>query len=149
MAKLKITDLSGNKKISRAFIKKLAAGALRELGLLKKKNIDLNIVFVRDTYIKKLNRRYKHRDAPTDVLCFCMRWKKSSKDKGLLEADIFISSDTAAANARRFRTIFLNEICLYVIHGILHMAGFNDNTSRGMRRMQKMQESLLAKLVYR
>ncbi len=122
------------RRINTKAIKKIAACVLKRLSV-KKRN--LNIIFVRDKYIKGLNKIYRHKNLPTDVLCFCMPE----------ETDIFISSDRALYNSKRFRTTFLNELYLYVIHGILHMKGFRDDTAGHRQRMERTQEEILKELI--
>lgn len=124
------------RRINTKAIKKIAAYVLKRLSG-KKRKLNLNIIFVTDKYIKRLNKTYRHKNLPTDVLCFCM-------PEG---TDIFISSDRALYNSKRFGTTFLNELYLYVIHGILHMFGFRDDTLRERQRMERTQEKVLKELI--
>ena len=124
------------RRINTKAIKKIAACVLKRLSG-KKRKLNLNIIFVRDKYIKELNKTYRRKNLPTDVLCFCMA-------EG---TDIFISSERALYNSKRFRTTFLNELYLYVIHGILHMKGFRDDTASHRQRMERTQEEILKELI--
>lgn len=124
------------RRINTKAIKKIARIALKKLSG-KKRKFNLNVIFVTDKYIKKLNNTYRHKNLPTDVLCFCM-------PEG---TDIFISSDRAVYNSKRFGTTFLNELYLYLIHGILHMLGFRDDTVRQRQRMERTQERILKELI--
>lgn len=131
---INVVNLNKKRKIDAKRIKKIAKYIIKKLKVKKKK---LNIVFVKDSYIKKLNRIYRHKNFSTDVLCFSM------PD----EADIFISSDKAMANLKRFGTDFKTEIYLYVIHGILHALGFRDDTKTGRKKMEMAQKKILAEVV--
>ena len=124
------------RRINTKAIKKIAAYVLKKVSV-KKRKLNLNIIFVRDKYIKELNKTYRHKNLPTDVLCFCMA-------EG---TDIFISSERALYNSKRFRTTFLNELYLYVIHGILHMKGFRDDTAGNRQSMERTQEEILKELI--
>ncbi len=84
--------------------------------------------------MRALNRRYHRTDLPTDVLAF---------DYGDRRADIIISLDTAKRNSRLYKTKFKDEVLLYVLHGILHLAGYSDREERGREKMFKKQEELL------
>ncbi len=84
--------------------------------------------------MRSLNRRYHRTDLPTDVLAF---------DYGDRRADIIISLDTAKRNSRLYKTSFRDEVLLYVIHGILHLAGDSDLDPRSREKMFKKQEGLL------
>ena len=93
-----------------------------------------NIIFLDDKNIKKLNKKFRHADRPTDVLSF----KNSGKD-----ADIFISVETAKGNAKFYKQDFYTEILRLVIHGILHAGGFTDYTEIDKKIMWKKQEKIL------
>lgn len=113
------------------FLKKIAVKILK---ILKKpRDTKLEIIFLSDKAIRPVNKKYKHRDRATDVLSFD------------LEAcsQILISSDTALKNSRIFKTSFEEEIILYVIHGILHLFGYDDGTGREKKRMSKKEQGIL------
>jgi len=59
---------------------------------------------------------------------------------------IFISSDKAATNSLRFETTFEKELALYIIHGILHLNGYDDTTARKKRVMRSKENEILALL---
>jgi rRNA maturation RNase YbeY len=61
-------------------------------------------------------------------------------------ADIVVSVDMAIHNASLFKTTPLYELCLYVIHGALHLLGYEDRTIKGRKLMQLKAETILAKL---
>lgn len=82
--------------------------------------------------MKALNARYLGKYTPTDVLAF-----DSSLKKGEILADIAISTDTAIRNARTYRTSASYEVYLYVIHGLLHLLGYDDKTTGQKKIMQK------------
>jgi len=77
-----------------------------------------------------LHQKFMHQAGPTDVLTF-------------QHGEIFISVDTAKRHARSFRNSLEGELCLYVVHGLLHLNGFDDRTQTGARKMQKMQERIV------
>lgn len=87
--------------------------------------------------MRALNRQYHRTDLPTDVLAF---------DYGDRRADIIISLDTARRNSRLYKTKFKDEVLLYVIHGILHLAGYSDLKLKERERMFRKQEWLFSRL---
>lgn len=114
------------------------APALRELAqkvlaALGRNKAHLDILITDDAYIRGIKKRYMGIDSATDVISF---------DTG----DIIISAETAKRNAPQFGTTPLKEVCLYLIHGILHLSGYDDATEGGLRRMEKKQEELLDSL---
>ena len=137
MAKIKVSNLNKNRRIILSDIKKLASFVAHRR--CKKKNIEINIVFLSDAGIKKLNRKYKHRDRATDVLCFCLfEGMPFEKRERVPSADIYISSERAFLNAKRFNTSFKKEIYLYVIHGILHASGLRDSMVKERKSTTKL-----------
>lgn len=107
-----------------------------------KKSGRINVCFTADKEIRKLNHRYLKKDRPTDVLAFEM----PAEDKHGLYADIIVSTDTAARNAKNFKTLPIYEAYLYVIHGVLHIIGYNDVGARGRQLMQNKAERILSTL---
>ncbi|MDD5236097.1 MAG: rRNA maturation RNase YbeY [Candidatus Omnitrophica bacterium] len=93
----------------------------------------VNVVFVSDAEIRKLNKKFHHSASFTDVLAF---------DLGE-ELEIVVSADTAQKNARAFGTSSKYELLLYVIHGLLHFLGFDDKTEKQRIAMQKRAEKIL------
>ena len=71
--------------------------------------------------------------SPTDVITF-------------QHGEIVISTETAKRQARKFRTTIANELRLYLVHGLLHLRGFDDETAAGAAEMKRVQEKLVASL---
>jgi probable rRNA maturation factor len=71
-----------------------------------------------------------HRKGPTDVLTF-------------QHGEIFISVETAKRHAHAFGSSPASELRLYIVHGLLHLHGFDDQTRTGAQKMHKMQEKIL------
>ena len=139
--KVKISNLNKKRKFNKAVIKRKALTVLKAFN---KKNALIDITFVTDKKIKALNKKYMSRNRETDVLSFSFVEKMLSGKN--IFGDIYISSDRAAFNARRFGSIFDKELLLYVIHGILHVLGFGDKTKKEKKLMRKLEERFLKKL---
>lgn len=102
----------------------------------------IEIALVDDSAIREVHRRFLNLDTPTDVLTFPLH------DPGEpLFSQIVISTETAAREAPYHGLQPEEEVLLYAIHGILHLCGYNDHSTRDARRMQRRQESLLRRLV--
>ena len=78
----------------------------------------------------RLHRQFLGQTGPTDVLTF-------------QHGEIFISAETAKRHARLFGNSIMRELQLYVIHGLLHLQGFDDRTQAEARKMQTAQEKIL------
>ncbi|MCX5702871.1 MAG: rRNA maturation RNase YbeY [Candidatus Omnitrophica bacterium] len=105
-----------------------------------KKSGEVTICFINDEKIKALNSRYLGKNYPTDCLAFDM-----SRGHTLC-ADIAISTDTASSNAKRFNTTREYELYLYLVHGLLHLYGYDDKTTRQKRIMENRAISILGAL---
>ena len=138
--RIKINSLNNRKKINKTAVRKAALTVIRGF---KKKNVAVDITFVTDKQIMQLNKRYMRRNKPTDVLSFSMIEKTFPGQT--IFGDIYISSDTVAANALRFGNSFVGEIVLCVIHGMLHMFGFKDKTPKEKKMMRGLEENFLRK----
>ena len=105
----------------------------------------ITIVFVNDKTMQELNYRYLNHNFPTDVLAFNFSRHKI-KQKTALTGDIIINTEMALRNAPIYKNNLNKEITLYIIHGILHLLGFNDAKSTDKKRMQRYEEKLLGEL---
>ena len=103
------------------------------LSILGSKGGRVCVLFTDDALIRRLNKRYRKRDRSTDVLAF---------ETG----DIIISAETAARNSGGFGSTLADELKLYMIHGILHLSGYDDTTSPKRKAMRIMEERVLKRL---
>ena len=120
-----------------------ATAALEVLGL---GGAELSVSLVRDGEIRELNRRYRRKDRPTDVLAFALREGKFGAVGGAL-GDVVISLDTARRQALEYRGTLTDEVDRLLVHGILHLAGYDHEVSpREERRMRRRERDLRARL---
>ncbi|MCD6309937.1 MAG: rRNA maturation RNase YbeY [Candidatus Eremiobacteraeota bacterium] len=108
---------------------------------------EVSIVFCRDSMMKKLNRKYRNIDEPTDVLAFPQFEGKEFLKPGngvyILLGDVVISTESAMRNAKRYGSSVVTEIARLLIHGTLHLLGWRDDDSGSKKRMQEKVKSLL------
>jgi probable rRNA maturation factor len=98
----------------------------------------ISVVLVDDPTIHELNRRHLAHDYPTDVLSFVL-----SEPPAPLEAEIIVSTDTALREAERFAWDTPAEVCLYVVHGVLHACGHDDHSPRRKADMRRAERAVL------
>jgi len=104
----------------------------------------LSIVFVSHQKIRALNKKFLNRDYGTDVLAFDLSEHGPSKRKSTsVTGDIIISTDAAIQNTKAFDVPLTQEITLYVIHGILHLCGYDDHKPRDIKKMRKREQEIL------
>ena len=102
---------------------------------------EISVAVVDDATIARLHQEYLQEDEPTDVLSFLLE----SAD-GYLEAEIIVSAETAAAAAPRFGLSPGDEVLLYVIHGMLHLVGYDDTTPRKRAAMRSQERMYVARI---
>ena len=117
----------------------------------KIKKAKLSIAFVTQQKITALNKKFLKRPFATDVLAFDFSYQNQahkviSKRVQTLNGEIVISLDAALKNAKIYDSSFTKEIVLYVIHGILHLSGFDDHRSADKKRMREKEKGLLKKV---
>jgi len=116
---------------------------LTELGL---PNAELSLLLVNDVQIQALNRRYLRLDKPTNVLAFPMREGEFSVLHPHLLGDLVISVETARRQMKRFGLDEMKMVTLLMIHGILHLLGYeHEGTKKGAREMATKQKELFQK----
>jgi probable rRNA maturation factor len=96
----------------------------------------VSVLIVSDRRMSMFHRKFLHQIGPTDVLTF-------------EHGEIFVSAETARENAKRFETSIADELRLYIVHGLLHLHGFDDRTKAGARRMEGVQKQIMAKAMER
>jgi len=103
--------------------------------ILKKEKAEgkVNLVLVGDQEIHRLNKKFRKKDKPTDVLAFPMG------EEGIL-GDIAISTETTKRNATRYGVSYRQELKRLVIHGVLHLVGYDHG--RKMRDAEEIYQKL-------
>lgn len=105
------------------------------------KLICINYIFCSDSYLLKINREYLKHDFLTDTISF-----DQSSEASVIEGDIFISIDRVRENAKELTIAFNKELALAIIHGVLHLIGYNDKNPSEIEEMQKKEEACLSLL---
>ena len=98
---------------------------------------ELSIVFVGAQRMRSINKKYLGHDYVTEVITFNL--------DGV--AEIIICPSVASQNAKMHGASLQNEILLYVIHGLLHLAGYDDHAPADLKRMRLKEKQLLGKLL--
>jgi probable rRNA maturation factor len=118
---------------------------LADLGLL---DAELSLLFVDDVRIQELNRKHLGRDKPTNVLAFPMREGEFSTLHPQLLGDLVISAETAHRQSTRFSLDDEGMVLLLLIHGILHLSGYDhEGTKKEARKMALKQKELLRQVL--
>ncbi len=100
--------------------------------------ISLTYVLCSDEYILKINQEYLQHDYYTDIITF-----DNSDFKHEIEGDIFISIDRVQENTSEHSVSFHHELYRVIVHGLLHLIGFNDKTEEDTAAMREMENNCL------
>ncbi|PKP08572.1 MAG: rRNA maturation RNase YbeY [Bacteroidetes bacterium HGW-Bacteroidetes-4] len=98
---------------------------------------DIAIIFCSDAYLLSMNKQYLNHDYFTDIITF------DYSEGSMVSGDLFISIDTVNHNAKKFGVTFEQELLRVVIHGVLHLLGFNDKTNEEQKIMRENEERSL------
>jgi len=105
------------------------------------KSATVSVAIVDNATIHRLNREYLKHDEPTDVLSFVL-----DENEKTLDGEVVVSADTAAATAARFGWTADDEVLLYVVHGTLHLLGYDDRQPDALRQMRDRERHYLGTL---
>jgi probable rRNA maturation factor len=131
-------------RLDRDTVARLSRAVLDRAG---RQDATLTVVFIRDRLMRKLNREFRAIDRPTDVLSFAYHEGSGFSDPASENhlGDVVISVDTAAAYASKLGLTVSREIEHLVIHGTLHLAGYDHETDNG--QMEKLERKLRKELL--
>ena len=99
----------------------------------------LVFIFCSDAHLLTINQQFLNHDYLTDVITFDYRDASSEP----IEGDIFISIDRVQENAALLSNTFEDELLRVMVHGLLHLVGYNDNTSELKRSMRRLEDEYL------
>jgi len=133
-------------KIGRIDAERVKRFAGKVLSVLNISGAEVNFVFTGDREIRRFNRKFLRRDRPTDVLAFGGGKGYTRNTSPRFLGDVMISVDRAKIHARRFRSTVGAELELYIVHGVLHLLGYDDRMAKERRRMCTKEKQVLARV---
>ncbi len=101
----------------------------------------LNYIFCTDEYLREMNIQFLKHKTYTDIITFNYNPSKTE-----IEGEIYISIDRVRENAETFQTDFQTELNRVIIHGVLHLLGFNDKTKAEKTAMREKEDACLSLL---
>ena len=104
----------------------------------KKTEGDVVLIFCSDEDLLEINKKHLSHNYYTDIITFdyCV--------KNIVSGDLYISIDRVKENAKTFNDSFINELTRVVIHGVLHLCGYNDKTEADQKNMRNLENKYLA-----
>lgn len=130
---LQVFNLHKHLPIRRKEIKTLVENVCGEIDLILK---NCSIIFCDDHTLRNMHETYLQNPAFTDVMTFNL----GTKD---IEGEIYVSIDRVRENAEHYNASFKEEIYRNIIHGLLHLKGYDDKRAVERRRMKKVENQLL------
>ncbi len=118
------------RRLNNAWLKLVAESEVRKLG-------NINIIFCSDNYILDVNMKYLQHDYFTDIITF------DYCEGNVLSGDLFISVDSVRENSVFFKTEFADELNRVIVHGILHLIGYDDHTPDEQKTMREKENYYL------
>lgn len=116
----------------KSWLKSVAAAEGRRLG-------EISVIFCSDPYLLDVNRKYLGHDYYTDIITF------DYCEGDRLSGDLFISIDTVRSNADYYSTEFNDELDRVIVHGILHLIGYDDHTEEDIAMMRSKENQYLGR----
>lgn len=133
--------LNGKRAVS-AWLKAVAFSEACAVG-------DISVVFCSDPYILDINRKYLGHDYYTDIITFdyCEGGEPGVVGAGKrLNGDLFISIDTVTANAEEYGATFHEELHRVIVHGVLHLIGYDDHSEADIAMMRAKEREYLDRM---
>lgn len=134
---LKIFSSEKKYKINKRRVHKLVHYLKQELNF---SILSLPINFISSGHITVINRKYLKHNYSTDIITF-----NYSENTRNIDGEIFISVDDAEENSKKYKNSLAEEFLRLVIHGILHLVGYDDMNSKDYKIMKKYENELLNK----
>lgn len=118
------------KSLNNRWLRMVAESEIRRIG-------DISIIFCSDNYILDINRKYLGHDYFTDIITF------DYCSGNVLSGDLFISVDSVKENSVEYGTEFEDELNRVIVHGILHLIGYDDHTDEDVKAMREKENYYL------
>lgn len=104
-----------------------------------KKIACLNLILCNDDYLKEINKKHLNKTYYTDVISFDFKEEENS-----VEGDVYVSVDRTKENAKKFNSKHQIELFRVIIHGLLHLIGYNDKTKKEKEIMTRKENKYIS-----
>lgn len=135
MIRVEISNRQKSLRVDKSGLRAAVTTVLRGEGL---ESATISLAVVDDPTIHELNRRCLQHDYPTDVLSFLYE-----QSAGAVDGEVIVSSDTALRQAEQLGESPEGELLLYVVHGTLHLVGYDDQSALDRDRMRERERHYL------
>jgi rRNA maturation RNase YbeY len=144
MTELLLSNRQRTRRVDLRLLRRIATGLLMEL--IRVHEFELGIHLVAPAEMSRINRQFLRHEGSTDVITFDHAENAKSASNSRLHGELYICLDDVLAHARRFRVDWPSEIVRCLVHGVLHLRGFDDSTPTARREMKRVEARLLHEL---
>lgn len=138
-----ITNCQTRFPISQSKLKSVVQKACAQL---KVNAYDISLMFCSPNRMRSINNRFLKHDYVTDVITFDYTINQRFSEK-MVHGEIVICPWMAHKQAKEFDTVYQHEMMLYVVHGILHLCGYDDHKPQDIARMRRREKQIMARCV--
>lgn len=132
--------------LSKKEIEKALEKTISHEGLSAKDPWEISVTFLSPEKIQDLNRKYRNKDCPTDVISFSFREGEGSEFAGFLLGDIVISPPIVFENAKNYGVTGKSELFYVLIHGALHLTGNNHKNEKDSAVMHSKEQNIMKEM---
>ena len=100
---------------------------------------EISVIFTSDIFVSDLKKKFFLKEEWTDVIAFPLHINKKEK----IEGEVYISMPTAKENANKFNQAYEKEVARLIIHGVLHLLDYSDQSYAEKQTMSRMEENIL------
>jgi probable rRNA maturation factor len=136
-----ISDRQSHMTVQHGRLRNVIECILREEGVTA---AEISVALVDDSAIHRINRDYLQHDHPTDVITFVLDQSAEGSSRRYLDGELVLSTETAVREAPKHGWSPDDEVLLYVVHGVLHLCGYDDLTDEGRPVMRLRERQVLA-----
>ena len=136
--RIRIANQQDRLALDRGRLRKAVRTVLADAAIAR---ADISLAVIDDPAMAALNQQFLGHEGPTDVLSFVL-----DSGEGWLEGEVVVSADTAERQAPQFGWPAHDELLLYIVHGMLHMVGYDDRTPRQRSAMRRQERACLERI---
>ncbi|WP_455466321.1 rRNA maturation RNase YbeY [Bartonella sp. B39] len=107
---------------------------------------EVSLLFTNDKHMAQINAQWRGKNKPTNVLSFPAFPLKIGQTPGLMLGDIVIARETVLLEAKNEGKLFQDHLIHMIVHGVLHLLGYNHETDDEAHQMEKLEREILRKL---
>ena len=137
VSKISVHNLNKKSRLNYTSLRKLAETILEK----EKTRAAVNLIFANDSYMKKLNSKFRGKNKTTDVLSFPL--ESELKRDSVFLGEVYVSLEQARRQAKEYGVSLHKELQCLVAHGVLHLLGYDHQTKKEASEMRKKEEKYL------